>query len=317
MAQVVPRRLGAIVGSSPASVPPGRHYGDKPMKPGNTPLVEYSHLAPAGTRLFAKLEWFNPTGSIKDRAAWFMFWNAILNGTLKPGQPLIEATSGNTGIGLARLAKIYGHPMVICLPDTATDERKQLLRAYGADLIEVAGGPNGAIAHAGELVADGEGHSLYQYGNRWNTYAHFFGTSLEIIRDWPLDSAPDHFFAAYGTGGTLTGNSRGLVRSWPGLRIHSVEPLLDDPIGGMRSQDDPFQPPIAELSLVTDRHQVSSTEATERVAEAMRKQGQFIGTSSGAILHAAMQVLNDEGGTAIVLLPDAGWKYLSGPPWSH
>ncbi len=286
------------------------------MQPGNTPLVEFPHLAPPGTRLFAKLEWFNPTGSIKDRAAWFMFANAVENGRLKAGQPLIEATSGNTGIGLARLALLNGHPMVICLPDTATEERKQLLRAYGAELIEVAGGPNGAIAHARALVEGGEGHMLYQYGNRWNVYAHFFGTSLELIRDWPLEQPPTHFFAAYGTGGTLTGNSRGLVRRWTGIRIHSVEPFVDDPISGMRSQDDPFQPPVADLSLVTDRHEVRSSTAGGLVATTMHVEGQFVGTSSGAVLHAAVDTLDREGGTAVALLPDAGWKYLSGPPWS-
>ncbi|MDF1597105.1 MAG: cysteine synthase family protein [Acidimicrobiia bacterium] len=286
------------------------------MQPGNTPLVEFQHLAPPGTRLFAKLEWFNPTGSIKDRAAWFMFENAVENGRLATGEPLIEATSGNTGIGLARLALLNGHPMVICLPDTATEERKQLLRAYGAELIEVEGGPNGAIAHARALVEAGEGHMLYQYGNRWNVYAHFLGTSLEIIRDWPIEQPPTHFFAAYGTGGTLTGNSRGLVRRWPEIRIHSVEPFVDDPISGMRSQDDPFQPPVADLSLVTDRHEVRSSTAAGVVATTMRVEGQFVGTSSGAVLHAAVDTLSREGGTAVVLLPDSGWKYLSGPPWS-
>ncbi len=286
------------------------------MKPGNTPLVEFSNLAPAGTRLFAKLEWFNPTGSIKDRAAWFMFQNAVQTRKLLPGQPLIEATSGNTGIGLARLAVLHGHPMTICLPDTATEERKQLLRAYGADLIEVPGGPNGAIAHARELVEAGEGQMLDQYGNRWNVYAHFFGTSLEIIRDWSLDEPPGHFFGAYGTGGTLTGNSRGLVRRWPSLRVHSVEPFVDDPISGMRSQNDPFQPPVADLSLVTDRHEVHAAAATDMVACTMRAEGQFVGTSSGAVLHAAVETLSRDGGTAIALLPDAGWKYVSGPPWS-
>ena len=125
------------------------------MKPGNTPLVELRTLALSGTRLFAKLEWFNPTGSIKDRAAWFMFRNAVENGRLQPGQPLIEATSGNTGIGLARLALIHRHPMVICLPSTASEERKKLLRAYGAELIVVEGGPNDAIAHARDLVEAG------------------------------------------------------------------------------------------------------------------------------------------------------------------
>ena len=185
-----------------------------------------------------------------------MFHNAVLDQKLVPGQPMIEATSGNTGIGLARLARIYRHAMVICLPSSATEERKQLLRAYGSELILVEGGPNEAIAHARDLVEAGEGHMLYQYGNRWNMYAHFFGTSQEILRDWQLQEPPNHMFAAYGTGGTITGNSRGLKMKWNELRVHSVEPFLDDPIGGMRSQADPFQPPIADLSLVTDRHEV-------------------------------------------------------------
>ena len=278
-------------------------------------MVEFTHLAPAGTRLFAKLEWYNPTGSIKDRAAWYMFENAVEEGKLRPGETLIEATSGNTGIGLARLALINGHPMVICLPSSATEERKQLLRAYRVELIEVEGGPNEAIAHAKSLVEAGEGHMCYQYGNHWNTYAHLFGTSREIIRDWPLEAPPTHLFAAYGTGGTLTGNSRGLVKEWPDLRVHSVEPYVNDPIGGMRSQDDPFQPPIADLSLVTHRHEVHKGTAEDMVAMVMRMEGEFVGTSSGAILHAVVVGLEREGGTAVALLPDAGWKYLSGPPW--
>lgn len=284
------------------------------MKPGDTPLVEFPHLAPAGTRLFAKLEWYNPTGSIKDRAAWYMFHNAIENG-MRPGEPLVEATSGNTGIGLARLAIIHRHPIVICIPSNATEERKAILRVYGADLVEVDGGPSDAIARARELVDEGQGRMLDQYRNRWNAYAHFLGTSREILRDWPLAQPPTHFFAAYGTGGTLTGNSRGLVPTWPGLRVHAVEPYVDDPIGGMRSQDDPFQPPIADLSRVTDRHQVHRADAEAAVLETMRAEGQFVGTSSGAIIRAAVETLSREGGTAVALLPDAGWKYLSGPPW--
>ncbi len=286
------------------------------MRPGNTPIVELKALAPAGTRLFAKLEWFNPTGSIKDRAAWYMFQNAVVQGKLAPGQPLIEATSGNTGIGLARLALIHKHPMAICLPSAATEERKTILRAYGAHLIEVEGGPNDAIAHAKGLVEAGEGLMLYQYGNRWNVYSHFFGTSQEIIRDWPLEQPPTHLFAAYGTGGTLTGTSRGLVLEWSDLRVHSVEPYVDDPIGGMRSQDDPFQPPIADLRLVTGRHQIHRKVADEMVARVMETEGHFVGTSSGAILEAAVAGLEADGGAAIALLPDAGWKYLSGAPWS-
>lgn len=286
------------------------------LAPGNTPLVELARMAPSGTRLFAKLEWYNPTGSIKDRPAWFMFHNAIENGYLHKDRPLIEATSGNTGIGLARLAMIYGYQMKIVLPKRSTAERKQLLRAYGAELIEVDGGPNDGIAHAQELVAAGEGHMCYQYGNRWNPYSHFFGTSLEIIDQWPLSAPPDHFLAAYGTGGTLTGNSRGLRLRWPSVAIHSIEEDLSDTIGGMRSQDDPFQPPIADLSLVTDRTVITRTEAELTVSDMMRDEGHFAGTSSGAIIRAAQQILERDGGTGIALLPDAGWKYLSGAPWS-
>jgi cysteine synthase B len=245
-----------------------------------------------------------------------MLDDAERDGLIKPGDTLIEATSGNTGIGLARLALIYRHPMVICLPSSATEERKKLLTAYGAHLIVVEGGPNEAIAHARELVEAGEGHMLYQYGNRWNAYAHFFGTSQEILRDWPLDRPPTHFLAAYGTGGTITGTSRGLKLTWRELRVHSVEPFVDDPISGMRSQDDPFQPPIADLSLVTDRHEVPRAVAESAVAAAMAQEGLFAGTSAGAILDAAVDTLSKDGGTGVVLLPDDGWKYLSGAPWS-
>ena len=119
----------------------------EPLPPGNTPLVELRALAPEGTRLFAKLEWYNPTGSIKDRPAWTMFENAVRNGDVTPGMPLVEATSGNTGIGLARVALVNGHPMTISLPANSTEERKQLLRAYGANLIEVDGGSNLSLIH--------------------------------------------------------------------------------------------------------------------------------------------------------------------------
>ena len=285
------------------------------MEPGNTPLVELRHLAPAGTRLFAKLEWHNPTGSVKDRPAWNMFMEDKRKGLFVEGEPLIEATSGNTGIGLARVALLHGNPMNICLPTTASKERQQILQAYGANLILVEGGPNDAIAHAKSLVEAGEGHMCYQYGNAANPAAHEFGTALEIIRDWPLDEPPDHFLCAYGTGGTITGNSRGLKNHWSDIAIHSVEEDLSDTIGGMRSQDDPFQPPVADLGLVKDRHIVTRTDAEAKVAEIMKLEGHFVGTSSGAVIEAAQRELSTNGGTAVVILPDAGWKYLSNAPW--
>ena len=286
------------------------------MQPGNTPLVELREMAPPGTRLFAKLEWYNPTGSIKDRPAWSMFFDAKQKGLLPDRKPLIEATSGNTGIGLARVALLNGHPISICLPDTASPARKQLLKAYGADLIEVPGGPNGAIARAKELVAEGFGHMVYQYGNPANPAAHEFGTSLEIERDWALDTPPDHLVCAYGTGGTLTGLSRGMRKAYPNIRVHSVEEFVSDPISGMRSQHDPFQPPVADLSLVTDRWEVESHLATKTVQQLIDSEGHFAGTSSGAVIYGAQLALERHGGTAVALLPDAGWKYLNGDPWN-
>ncbi|MEM7326186.1 MAG: cysteine synthase family protein [Actinomycetota bacterium] len=254
------------------------------MKPGNTPLVELQNMAPAGTRLFAKLEWYNPTGSVKDRPAWHMFHQDKRLGRLRDGMPLIEATSGNTGIGLARVGLLAGHKVSICLPTTASEERRQLLRAYGADLIDVDGGPNDAIAYARQLVAEGEGHMCYQYGNEANPAAHEFGTSLEIVRDWPLETPPDHFLCAYGTGGTITGNSRGLRTHYPDIAVHSVEEDLDDTIGGMRNQEDPFQPPIADFGLVKDRYVISRAVAEAKVQETMNAEGHFVGTSSGAVI---------------------------------
>jgi len=285
------------------------------MKPGNTPLVEFRNMAPTGTRLFAKLEWYNPTGSVKDRPAWNMFHEDKRLGKIRDGMPLIEATSGNTGIGLARVALLEGHQMSICLPTNASEERRQLLRAYGADLINVDGGPNDAIAHARELVAEGHGHMCYQYGNEANPAAHEFGTALEIVRDWPLDAPPDHFLCAYGTGGTITGNSRGLRTHYPDIAVHSVEEDLNDTIGGMRNQEDPFQPPVADFGLVKDRYVIGRTKAEAKVQEIMAEEGYFVGTSAGAVIEAAQRELSKHGGTAVVILPDAGWKYLSGNPW--
>lgn len=286
------------------------------MPPGNTPLVELISLSPVGSRLYAKLEWYNPTGSIKDRAAWVMFQNAKRDGNLPPGTPLIEATSGNTGIGLSRIATVSGYNMTICLPANSTHERKQLLRAYGAELIEVEGGPNDAIERARNMVADGLGFMCYQYGNPGNPESHEFGTALELIADWELETPPDGVFCSYGTGGTLTGVSRGLVKEYPDISVHSVEEIIGDPISGMRSQDDPFQPPVADLSLVTHRHEVSKADSVSMVSKTIQTEGHFIGTSSGAILHAAVEHLKTNPGTAIAVLPDAGWKYLSGAPWA-
>lgn len=279
-------------------------------------MVQFREMAPEGTQLFCKLEWYNPTGSIKDRPAWFMFYDAQRRGLIPNKMPLVEATSGNTGIGLARIALINGHPMVICLPSRASEERKQLLKAYGAELIEVAGGPNEAIARAKELVAEGEGHMLYQYGNPANPESHEFGTALEIERDWTGAEPPDHVFCAYGTGGTITGVSRGLKKVWPGVMVHSIEEVLEDPISGMRSQDDPFQPPVADLSLVDNRVELSNLIAVEAVLNIMKGEGHFVGTSSGAVVHGAIAELSKLGGTGIAILPDAGWKYLSVAPWA-
>jgi cysteine synthase B len=280
---------------------------------GNTPMVELSQLAPSPRiRLFAKLESANPTGSVKDRIALAMLQDAKASGSLRPGQTILEPSSGNTGISLAVIGGLLGHPVRIVMPDNTTPEREQLLRLHGAEIVFSAGaeGSNGAIRLAQELSdADRSLFMPYQYGNEANPRAHEEGTGPEILAAVP---ELDLFVAGLGTGGTLTGVGRFLKRERPGARVIAAEPLPGEQVQGLRSLEDGFVPPVLDASVLDDRYLVSNRDAVIAVRRLMREEGIFAGLSSGAALHVALHAAAEMGdGSVVVLLADGGWKYLS------
>jgi cysteine synthase len=279
---------------------------------GNTPMVELPHLAPSGIRLFAKLEGANPTGSVKDRIARSMLEDARASGALAPGQTILEPSSGNTGISLAMIGGLMGHPVRIVMPDNTTLEREQLLRLYGAEIVPSPGaeGSNGAIRLAQELrAADPSLFMPYQYGNPANPRAHEEGTGPEILAAVP---EVDLFVAGLGTGGTLTGVGRFLKRERPGVRILAAEPLPGELVQGLRSLDEGFVPPVLDASVLDDRYLVGNRDAVIAVRRLLREEGLFAGLSSGAVLHVALRAAEEmENGTVVILLADGGWKYLS------
>jgi len=280
---------------------------------GNTPMVELPHLTPSPRiRLHAKLEGANPSGSVKDRIARAMLEEARASGALAPGQTILEPSSGNTGISLAMLGGLLGHPVRIVMPDNTTVEREQLLRLYGAEIVASPGaeGSNGAIRLAQELLAaDPSLFMPYQYGNPANPRAHEEGTGPEI-----LAAAPDVdlFVAGLGTGGTGTGVGRFLKRERPGVRILAAEPLPGELVQGLRSLDEGFVPPVLDASVLDDRYLVSNRDAVIAVRRLLREEAIFAGLSSGAVLHVALRAAEElEEGTIVMLLADSGWKYLS------
>ena len=280
---------------------------------GNTPMVELPHLAPSRRiRLYAKLESANPTGSVKDRIALTMLEDARSTGALAPGQTILEPSSGNTGISLAMIGRLMGHPVRIVMPDNTTVERGQLLRLFGAEIVPSPGveGSNGAIRLAQELsAADPSLFMPYQYGNLANPRAHEEGTGPEILAAVP---EVDLFVAGLGTGGTLTGVGRFLKRERPGARIIAAEPLPGEQVSGLRSLEEGFVPPVLDASVLDDRYLVSNHDAVIAVRRLMREEGIFAGLSSGAALHVALRAADEMGeGSVVVLLADGGWKYLS------
>jgi len=280
---------------------------------GNTPMVELPHLAPSRRiRLYAKLESANPTGSVKDRIALTMLEDARSTGALAPGQTILEPSSGNTGISLAMIGRLMGHPVRIVMPDNTTVERAQLLRLFGAEIVPSPGveGSNGAIRLAQELsAADPSLFMPYQYGNLANPRAHEEGTGPEILAEVP---EVDLFVAGLGTGGTLTGVGRLLKRERPGARIIAAEPLPGEQVSGLRSLEEGFVPPVLDASVLDDRYLVSNRDAVIAVRRLMREEGIFAGLSSGAALHVALRAADEMGeGSVVVLLADGGWKYLS------
>lgn len=286
---------------------------------GNTPLVELKSFSPRpGVRIFAKLEGVNPSGSIKDRIAKKMIEEAEASGRLTPGSILLEPTSGNTGIALAMIARVKGYQFIAVMPDNVTQERRQMLELYGAQIIYSDGalGSNGAVKLAKELTRTDDRYvMLYQYGNDANPRAHYEGTAVEIIQDLP---DLDVLVAGLGTGGTLTGNARRLKEYNPLIKIVAAEPLQGEGVQGLRSLEDGFVPPVLDLSLLDSRILVSARDSIRRTRQLKDQEGIFAGPSCGAVLHAALRVAASmEHGKIVVILADGGWKYLSEDLWTR
>jgi len=284
---------------------------------GNTPIVELKRLTPkASVRIYAKLEGQNPTGSIKDRVAKAMIEDAEASGELQPGRELLEPTSGNTGISLALIAKLRGYPLTCVMPANATEERRRLLRLYGATIVESPAdqGSNGAVKLALELAEREPRYFMpFQYANPANPRAHFEGTGAEIAE--ALDRV-DVLVAGLGTGGTLMGTGDRLRESFPDVVVAAAEPLPGDPVMGLRSLDDGYVPPILDISKLDRKVLVSNAESIAAVHALLDKEGIFAGVSAGAVVHVARKLAADlEEGVVVCVLADAGWKYLSADFW--
>jgi cysteine synthase len=281
---------------------------------GNTPLVE---LKPEGdVRLFAKLEGQNPTGSIKDRVAKAMIESAEQSGELEPGRELLEPTSGNTGISLALIAKLKGYRLTCVMPANVTEERRRVLRLYGAAIVESPGkeGSNGAVRLALELAEREPRYYMpFQYGNEANPRAHYEGTGAEIAD--ALDRV-DVLVAGLGTGGTLMGAGARLRESFPDIVVAAAEPIPGDPVMGLRSLEDGYVPPILDVSKLDRKVLVSNEESVRELRRLLEEDGVFAGVSSGAVVHVARRLAAErEDGVVVCILPDAGWKYLSADFW--
>jgi cysteine synthase len=284
---------------------------------GRTPLIGLPRLSPAPTaRLWAKLEDRNPTGSVKDRAAFFMVTRAEKEGLLKRGSTLLEPTSGNTGISLAMVAKLRGYRLICVMPENTSAERRQMLEMYGARIISspAAGGSNEAVRVAKQLAADNpDWVMLYQYGNEANSLAHYETTGPEILEDLP---SVTHFVAGLGTTGTLMGTGRYLREHVPDVQIVAAEPRYGELVYGLRNIDEGFVPELYDESVLTSRFSVGSEDALRRTRELLAAEGLFAGISSGCVLHAALGLAaraqeRGERADIALLIADAGWKYLS------
>jgi len=286
---------------------------------GNTPLVEISELSPKpAVRLHAKLEGDNPTGSVKDRIAKFMVEAAEQGGRLRPGQTILEPTSGNTGIALAMIGSVKGYPVKVVMPDAVSQERIELLRAFGAEIIFSPGdlGTNGSVAMAREVAAQHPDWFMpFQYENEENPRAHFETTGPEIIADLPELT---HFVAGLGTGGTLTGTGRRLKQYRADIKVIAAAPHPGDLVQGLRSLEEGYIPPVFDESVLDGRIVVDSRTSFRTVKELTQRTGVFAGVSSGAVVRAAQKLAErlDEG-DIVCLLPDGGWKYLSSGLWTQ
>jgi [CysO sulfur-carrier protein]-thiocarboxylate-dependent cysteine synthase len=284
---------------------------------GNTPMIDVSNLSPnPAVRIIAKLESQNPFGSVKDRIAKGMIEQAEKDGTLQPGQTIIEPSSGNTGIAMAAIAQLKGYPIKILMPTSVSIERRQMLEVFGAELILTPGeeGSNGAVRRAQEMAAEHpEWCFLYQYGNDANPRAHYEGTGPEILRDCPEIT---HFVAGLGTSGTLMGTGSYLKEHKPGVKVIAIEPPLGERVEGLRNLEDGYIPPVFDLwhgqDLLDRKRVVRPRESLEWTRRLVAECGVFAGISSGAALAGAAKVAGEiDEGVIVFIVCDGGWKYLS------
>ena len=294
---------------------------------GKTPLLELTHIEKKyglKAKLLAKLEYFNPAGSVKDRIAKAMIDDAEEKGLLKEGSVIIEPTSGNTGIGLASVAAARGYRIIIVMPDTMSVERRQLMKAYGAELVLTDGakGMKGAIAKADELAQEIPGSFVPgQFVNEANPKAHFATTGPEIYED--TDGHVDYFVAGVGTGGTITGVGQYLKAKNPAVKVVAVEPkssaVLSTGVAGphkIQGIGAGFVPKVLDTDIYDEIIPVENEDAFAMGKEVGRNEGVLVGISSGAALWAAIEVAKrpeNEGKNIVVLFPDTGDRYLSTP----
>lgn len=294
---------------------------------GKTPLIEVTRIEEAHkvkARVLVKLEYRNPTGSVKDRAALYMIEDAEKKGILKEGSVIIEPTSGNTGIGLAALAAAKGYRVILTMPETMSVERRNILKAYGAEIVLTPGseGMKGAIDKASELASQLEGSFIPgQFDNPANAQAHYETTGPEIWED--TDGEVDIFVAGVGTGGTITGTGRYLKEKNPKLQVVAVEPA-DSPVlsegraGSHKIQGigANFVPDVLDTKVYDEIIRIEADDAFAASKELTRREGILTGISAGAALHAGLELASrsgNEGKTIVVLLPDSGDRYYSTP----
>jgi len=280
---------------------------------GHTPMVRLNKVIPKNPRaeVFAKMEGCNPCSSVKDRIALFMIEGAEERGELTRDKTIVEASSGNTGIGLAMVAAHKGYRLKIIIPESMSVERRRVMQAFGAEVVltPAADGMNGAIELAHELGKDPRYYHTHQYANPDNVRAHYEGTGNEILQQV---EGIDMLVAGIGTGGTIMGVGRRLREVYPDLRIVGVEPYPNSLIQGLRNLQE-FMPPILDLSFLDEKVRVEDGCAFNTVRVLANIEGLFVGISSGAAVHAALQAADEMegGGRIVVILPDRGDRYLS------
>ena len=283
---------------------------------GNTPLIELSKINPnKNVQIYAKLEGHNPTGSIKDRVARYLVDEAEQNGNLKPGETIVEASTGNTALALALIAKQRDYNLKIVMLRQTTPGISDLLEAYGVEIIwcDPSAGMKGAIALAEEIGKTDNHCNTHQFNSKANLLAHYENTAEEIIKDLPFI---DVLITGIGTGGTLMGVGKKLKEHNPLMKIVGVEPKMGEQLQGLRNLEEGYIPPLLDISFLDGRFIIDTQEAFETTRTLLKLEGIFAGVSSGAVLSCALKMATRiDKGNILVIFADGGWKYLATGPW--